>query len=248
MNACRMEKGYRHWGDDISVEDTNLQAGLGFTVAWDKPVDFIGKEALLRQKAAGAPHKRLLQFRLKDTDRLLYKEEPVWVNGARAGAITSGMYGHRVEASLGMGYVHASEPVTAEWIAAQRFEIEIALVDDEQRRDVLEVRAGQEAVDDEPLGRGRGGDHHRETGDVGGNGLRAAAVVDAFEHVVTRQHRHHHGAARGVPPLHAIAAHQAQLPPAHRAMHGPRLRAEQGAAPEVSEHHALPPAVGWPCG
>mgnify|MGYP003575363001 CR=1 FL=1 len=125
MNACRMEKGYRHWGDDVSVEDTNIEAGLGFAVAYDKPVHFIGRDALLRQKEAGVPRKRLLQFRLKDTDRLLYKEEPVWVNGRRAGSITSGMYGHRVDASLGMGYVRADEPITAEWIAAQKFEIEI---------------------------------------------------------------------------------------------------------------------------
>ena len=125
MNACRMEKGYRHWGDDISVEDTNIEAGLGFAVAYDKPVRFTGRDALLRQKEAGVPRKRLLQFRLKDTDRLLYKEEPIWVNGRRAGSITSGMYGHRVEASLGMGYVRADSPITADWIAAQKFEIEI---------------------------------------------------------------------------------------------------------------------------
>jgi 4-methylaminobutanoate oxidase (formaldehyde-forming) len=125
MNACRMEKGYRHWGDDVGVEDTNLEAGLGFAVAWDKPFDFLGKEALLRQKAGGAPKKRLVQFRLRGTDRLLYREEPIVVNGKPSGAITSGMYGHRVEASLGMGYVRAEEPVTADWIAAQKFEIEI---------------------------------------------------------------------------------------------------------------------------
>ena len=125
MNSCRMEKAYRHWGDDISVEDTPIESGLGFAVAWDKPYDFIGKEALLRQKAKGLPKKRLVQFRLRNTDRLLYKEEPVWIDGRRAGAITSGMYGHRIEASLGMGYVHASEPITAEWLAGRRVEVEI---------------------------------------------------------------------------------------------------------------------------
>jgi len=125
LNACRMEKGYRHWGDDISVEDTPLEGGLGFAVAWDKPWDFIGKAALLAQKEAGVPRKRLLQLRLKDTDRLLYREEPIVVNGKRMGAVTSGMYGHRLEASLGMGYVTADEPITAAWIAQQKFEIEI---------------------------------------------------------------------------------------------------------------------------
>jgi 4-methylaminobutanoate oxidase (formaldehyde-forming) len=71
------------------------------------------------------PTKRLVQFRLKDTDRLLYKEEPIWVNGKPAGGITSGMYGHRIDASLGMGYVKADEPITADWVASQHFEIEI---------------------------------------------------------------------------------------------------------------------------
>ena len=103
MNACRMEKGYRHWGDDIGVEDTNLEAGLGFAVAWDKPSEFIGKDALLRQKAEGVPRKRLVQFRLMQTDRLLYREEPIVVNGKASGAITSGMYGHRVEAPWAWG-------------------------------------------------------------------------------------------------------------------------------------------------
>jgi 4-methylaminobutanoate oxidase (formaldehyde-forming) len=125
LNACRTEKGYRHWGDDIAVEDTPLEAGLGFAVAWEKPIPFIGRDALLKQKEQGVLKKRLLQFRLIDTDRLLYKEEPVWVNGRCLGSITSGMYGHRVEASLGMGYVTADEPITADWIAAQAFEIEI---------------------------------------------------------------------------------------------------------------------------
>lgn len=126
MNSCRMEKGYRHWGHDISVEDTPLEAGLGFAVAWDKPQPFSGRDALLRQRERGAPHKRLLQFRLADDRALLYGEEPVWANGKRAGAITSGMYGHRVEASLGMGYVHAGEPVDAAWLAGQQFEVEVA--------------------------------------------------------------------------------------------------------------------------
>jgi 4-methylaminobutanoate oxidase (formaldehyde-forming) len=120
-----MEKGYRHWGDDVSVEDNNIEAGLGFTVAYDKPVAFIGREVLLARRESGIPTRRLLQFRLENTDRLLYREEPIWVNGKRAGAITSGMYGHRVDASLGMGYVRAGEPITADWIAAQKFEIEI---------------------------------------------------------------------------------------------------------------------------
>jgi 4-methylaminobutanoate oxidase (formaldehyde-forming) len=46
-------KGYRHWSHDIGEEDTPLEGGLGFAVAFDKPGGFIGREALLRQKEAG---------------------------------------------------------------------------------------------------------------------------------------------------------------------------------------------------
>ena len=53
LNSLRMEKGYRHWGHDISPDDTPLEAGLGFVVAWNKPGGFIGREALLAQKEAG---------------------------------------------------------------------------------------------------------------------------------------------------------------------------------------------------
>src|SRR3569623_2605919 len=69
MNSCRMEKGYRHWGDDISIADTPLEAGLGFAVAWDKPVEFIGRRALLAQRKKGAPRRRRLQFLLANSER-----------------------------------------------------------------------------------------------------------------------------------------------------------------------------------
>ena len=126
MNACRIEKGYRHWGHDIGIEDTPLEAGLGFTVAWQKRGGFVGRDALLRQRESGAPRKRLVQFRLEDEAALLYHEEPIWMNGRLAGSITSGMYGYRIGASLGMGYVRSDEAVTGELLQASGFEIEVA--------------------------------------------------------------------------------------------------------------------------
>jgi 4-methylaminobutanoate oxidase (formaldehyde-forming) len=126
MNACRMEKAYRHWGHDIGDEDTPIQAGLGFAVAYDKPGGFIGREALLRQKEQGIPRRRLVQFKLEDDQKLLYHEEPIYRDGALIGSITSGMYGHRVDASLGMGYLRAEEGVTKDFVDAGHYEIEIA--------------------------------------------------------------------------------------------------------------------------
>ena len=124
MNACRMEKGYRHFGHDIGVEDTAIEAGLGFAVAWDKP-GFIGRDALVRQREAGTASRRLVQFRLADDRQLLHHEEPIWAEGRIVGSITSGMYGHRVEESLGMGYVLREGGVTRDWLDATSFAIEI---------------------------------------------------------------------------------------------------------------------------
>ncbi|MFA5957638.1 FAD-dependent oxidoreductase [Hyphomicrobium sp.] len=127
MNSLRMEKGYRHWGHDIGEDDTPLEAGLGFAVAWDKPGGFIGREALMRQRESGQLNKRLVQVMLEGAEPpMLYHEEPIWRAGKIVGSITSGGYGHRIGASLGMGYVRCDDGVTSEWLAAEPLEVEVA--------------------------------------------------------------------------------------------------------------------------
>ncbi|MGD9507499.1 MAG: FAD-dependent oxidoreductase [Geminicoccaceae bacterium] len=126
MNACRTEKGYRHWGHDIGPEDDPLAAGLGFCVAWDKPDGFLGRDALLRARERGRPTRRLVQLRLLDDTKLLYHEEPIWAGDRIVGSVTSGMYGHRVGAPLGMGYLTFAEGVSQAWLDAQELEIEVA--------------------------------------------------------------------------------------------------------------------------
>ncbi len=126
MNACRIEKGYRHWGHDIGVEDTPLEAGLAFTCAWDKPGGFVGRDALARQRDAGAPRKRLVQVRLHDPRVLMFHDEPLLHDGHVVGWITSAMPGHRLRASLGMGWLALPEPVTAASLRERAFEVEVA--------------------------------------------------------------------------------------------------------------------------
>jgi glycine cleavage system aminomethyltransferase T len=57
-------KGYRHWGHDMSDEETPLEAGLGFGVAWDKPGGFIGRDALLKQREIKVLPKRMVPLPL----------------------------------------------------------------------------------------------------------------------------------------------------------------------------------------
>ena len=126
LNSLRMEKAYRHWGHDISDEDTPLEAGLQFAVAWNKPGGFVGLEALERQRHEGL-RRRLVAVALERTDRMLYHNEPIWRNGELVGRICSAMFGHTLGAPLGLGYLsHDAAPVSPEWIAAGDYEVEVA--------------------------------------------------------------------------------------------------------------------------
>lgn len=126
LDSLRMEKAYRHWGHDVTDEDTPLEAGLAFAVAWDKPGGFIGRDALLRAREKGPPARRLVALVLDDPAPLLLGNEPIRRDGALVGRVTSAAYGHTLGRALGLGYVACAEGVTAEWLAAGRFEAEIA--------------------------------------------------------------------------------------------------------------------------
>ena len=129
LNSLRVEKAYRHMGHDITDEDTPLEGGLAFAVAWDKPGGFIGRDALLRRRNEGLS-RRLVVFELEDPEPLLYHNEPIWRDGQLVGKTTSGWYGHTLGHAVGLGYVDAGAPgaATPEWLLGGRYELEIANV------------------------------------------------------------------------------------------------------------------------
>ncbi|RME17948.1 MAG: FAD-dependent oxidoreductase, partial [Alphaproteobacteria bacterium] len=123
MDSCRIEKAFRHFGHDITCEDHVLEAGLGFAVKTAKP-DFIGREAVLRKREAGL-ERRLVQFRLKDPEPLLYHAEPILRDGEVVGYLTSGNYGHALGGAVGLGYVPCKGESAAEVLASD-YAIEVA--------------------------------------------------------------------------------------------------------------------------
>ena len=125
LDSCRIEKAYRHWGHDITDEDTPLEAGLGFTCRFDKNQAFIGRDALLRQKERGLT-KRLVQFALDDPEPLLYHNEPIYRDGEIVGYVSSANYGHHLGRAIGLGYVNHPDGVDADFVAGGRYEIEVA--------------------------------------------------------------------------------------------------------------------------
>jgi 4-methylaminobutanoate oxidase (formaldehyde-forming) len=123
LDSCRIEKAFRHFGHDITDEDHVLEAGLGFAVKTGKG-DFIGRDAVLRKRDEGLA-RRLLQFRLRDAEPLLFHNEAVVRDGQIVSIVTSGNYGHHLGSAVGLGYVPCAGE-TAESVLASTYEIEIA--------------------------------------------------------------------------------------------------------------------------
>ena len=93
LASLRMEKGYRDYGHDIDNTDSVLEAGLGFAVDLDKKDGFIGREAVLAQKAAGPLSKRLVQLLVTDPEPLMFHAEPVLRDGVPVGYVRAASYG-----------------------------------------------------------------------------------------------------------------------------------------------------------
>ena len=123
LDSCRIEKGFRHFGHDITDEDHILEAGLGFAVRTAKG-DFIGRDAVLAKREAGLA-RRLVQFRLTDPEPMLFHNEAIVRDGQIVGIITSGNYGHHLGGAVGLGYVPCAGE-SAEDVLASTYEIEVA--------------------------------------------------------------------------------------------------------------------------
>jgi 4-methylaminobutanoate oxidase (formaldehyde-forming) len=136
LSSLRLEKAYRDFGHDIDNTDTVLEVGLGFAVALDKPGGFIGRDAVVAQKAAHLDRplrRRLAQVLLCDPDALLVHAEVIRRDGAAVGYLRAGSYGWTLGGAVGLGMLEPStdrlpdgEPLTQAWIDAGAWEVEIA--------------------------------------------------------------------------------------------------------------------------
>ncbi len=131
MNACRLEKGFRHFGHDIGEDDTPFETGLGFAVSLDKPDGFLGRAALRTQKANGAATQTRTVAILIDgiTEKdgpYLIHNEPIWRDGQIVGHVTSGGWGHRLERLVGLASLHNDNGVSKAWIDEGGFTAQIA--------------------------------------------------------------------------------------------------------------------------
>ncbi|HUJ57912.1 MAG TPA: FAD-dependent oxidoreductase [Kofleriaceae bacterium] len=126
LASCRMEKAYRDYGHDIDNTDTVLEAGLGFAVDLKKPGGFLGKDAVLAQKAKGPLTRRLLQILVKDPEPMMFHAEIVLRDARPIGYIRAASYGHTLGGAVGLAMIDAGVPIDQKWLDAGTWQVEIA--------------------------------------------------------------------------------------------------------------------------
>ena len=101
-DTLRLEAGMRLCGSDMDETTTLIEAGLGWTVGWDKE-SFIGREALLEQKRTG-PSRKLVGFEMLDRG-IARHDHAVYAGADRVGRVTSGTRTPHLQKAIGMAYV-----------------------------------------------------------------------------------------------------------------------------------------------
>jgi aminomethyltransferase len=101
-NTLRLEAGFALYGHELDEETTLQEAHLGWIVKLEKG-DFLGRDVLVRQRAEGVA-KTLIGFEM--IDRAPARDHyPVWVNGRKAGKVTSGSPAPFLKKNIGLAYV-----------------------------------------------------------------------------------------------------------------------------------------------
>jgi aminomethyltransferase len=116
-DTLRLEASMRLYGNDMDDTTTVVEADLGWIVGWKKD-DFIGFDVLKQQKAEGTARK-LVGFEVLDRAIARHGHE-VYIDGVKAGVVTSGTQTPFVKKSIGMAYLP-----TANTAAGTEFEIDI---------------------------------------------------------------------------------------------------------------------------
>jgi glycine cleavage system T protein len=125
LTSLRVERGFCAWGHDITASDTPLEAGLGIAVKLDKAVDFIGRDALVRQQQNGLK-RRLVYLALQDADAYPIGAEPILYDGAPVGQITSAAFSHSIGRAICIGYVEHSPAEISTMAESGIFAVDIA--------------------------------------------------------------------------------------------------------------------------
>ena len=102
-----------------------IEVGLGFAVDLDKP-NFIGRDAVVRIKAAGVRTVGWSRSGSPTPDRSC--TTPSWCcrDGEVVGYVRAASYGWTLGGAVGLALLEAGEPLTADWIKAGTWTVDVA--------------------------------------------------------------------------------------------------------------------------
>lgn len=102
----RMEAGIFNYGSDMTLEHTPLEVTGLERMVEDKAADYIGKEALLRQRAEGV-RRKLVGIELEDPPLEIPCQDrwPVRAEGRRVGEVTNAVWSPRLRKNIGYAWV-----------------------------------------------------------------------------------------------------------------------------------------------
>ncbi|XP_046389566.1 pyruvate dehydrogenase phosphatase regulatory subunit, mitochondrial [Ischnura elegans] len=136
MRALRIEKFYAFWGQDIDSSTTPLECGRAFRVKFNKDIDFIGKEALMKQREEGV--KRMyIQLILEDdydheVDVWPSGRETIYRDGKYVGVTTTTGFGFTLGRQICLGFIQnfddngIPQEVTNDYVMSGDYEVDIA--------------------------------------------------------------------------------------------------------------------------
>ncbi|MGI9316283.1 MAG: GcvT family protein [bacterium] len=130
VNAMRIEKGYKAWAVELTVENTIWELGLDRFIKTENR-DFLGREAILADRETPLI-RRFYYFEIDASESDPIGGEAIFQGNNVVGVMVSGAFGHRVGKCLGFGLVdtaaaNSGEPLAVEMIGDRRT---LALVDE----------------------------------------------------------------------------------------------------------------------
>ena len=125
LDIMRMEKGFLHWGHDISPAENPFEAGLDFTVKLNKDVDFIGKNSLISKNRV--KKKQFINFVMENSEPgkpLMLHDEPIYYKNKIVGETTSSNFSFNYNKNMVFGYIDIELDINN--LNGSKFKVEVA--------------------------------------------------------------------------------------------------------------------------
>ena len=102
-DTLRLEASMHLYGNDINLDTTPFEAGLGWLVHLEMPNNFIGRKVLEKQAEDGT-QKKLVGIKVQDKG-IARKGYPVLYNSETVGIVTSGTWSPTLKEPIALAYV-----------------------------------------------------------------------------------------------------------------------------------------------